>query len=221
MQFIPQVTRQPETAPWRGGWVAPAGPTPAAMFLRHAGERRGKCRGANPACAMIAAGAPSTHPAPKSRVCRSGVKSAAAGNRPAVAPLSSVGATIEGDTNRRKLDPAQTADPKSQDLGHTLAPKGMGTQSPGYRADTALGGLEGPPDHRRTPRRNASLLPRHNNAARKRGNRHALSTRKGREGFWPHARGGQVADQATVRGNARDMQNSAKGHQDKPINQQP
>jgi hypothetical protein len=32
-----QATRSPETAPWRGGWVTPAGPTPAAMSFWHAG----------------------------------------------------------------------------------------------------------------------------------------------------------------------------------------
>ena len=216
-----KATRSPETERKLGGWATPAGPTPAATFLRHAGELGGDSLHANPACAMIAARAPSTHPVPKNRVCCSRVQSAAAGNRLAKASLSSEGANIEEDTNRRKLDPAQPADPKSQDLGHTLAPTGMGTQNPGYRADTALGGLERPPDHRRTPRRNASLLPRHNNAAKERGHRRALSIRNGRVGFWPHARGGQVADQATVWGNARNMPNSAKGHQDRPTNQQP
>jgi hypothetical protein len=211
---FPQATRSPETERKPGGWATPAGPTPAAKFLRDAGECGGDSLHANPACAMIAARAPSTRPAPMSWVCLSGVKSAATGNRPTVASLSSEGSslTIQGGTSRRKERPAKTADPKPQGGGHTLEPKGKGHEAreTGWTPHRKFGMISG--SSAEAPA-GCSGPPRAQQTAKERGNRRALSIRKGREGFWPHARGGQVADNAKARGNARDMQNSAKGRQ--------
>lgn len=124
-QHISQSTRQPETALRRGGWVAPGGPNPPAMLLRHAGADDELCHPI-PAIEMIDAGAPWTHSAPKTPMRRSGVKTTEAGNSSAPVSLSLEGANIKGETSRRNYKPAQTVDPKPQGGGYTLEPKGKG-----------------------------------------------------------------------------------------------
>jgi hypothetical protein len=100
-QHISQSTRQSETELRLGGRVAPVGPNPTAMLLRHAGADD-DLRHPIPAIAMIDAEAPSTHSAPKSRMCRSGVKSTSSGNSPALVSFRPEGAIIEEVTSRRK-----------------------------------------------------------------------------------------------------------------------
>lgn len=205
--YLPQTTRQPETALRRGGLVAPVGPIPTAMLLRYAGECDGTSHHTIPAVTMNDAWAPSTHPAPRKSLRCSGVKNATPGNRPARASHSPEGVIIEGETCRRKQDPAQSVAPRPQGQRDTLEPKWQGSRNPGNRADTApevrndlwfISGNPGGMPH---------FLTGRNKTAMERGNRRALSTRKGRAGLWPHARGGQVGHQANVRGHARNMPN--------------
>lgn len=117
-QHISKSTRQSETALRRGGWVAPGGPNPPAMLLRHAGADD-ELRHLIPAIAMIDAGAPWTYLAPKTPMRRSGAKSTVTGKSPVMVPLSLEWAIIEGVTSRRKK-------------------VNLGKRNPGNRADTAL-----------------------------------------------------------------------------------
>ncbi len=110
-------TRQPETALRHGGWVAPVGPSPSAMLVRHVGADD-ELRHPIPTIAMIDAGAPWTYPAPKIRIRRSGVKSTATGIFPVAVSLSPARATVTLVTGRRKL-------------------VNLGTRNPGNRVETA------------------------------------------------------------------------------------
>lgn len=143
-QQLSQATRQPETALRRGGWVAPGGPNPPAMLLRHAGSDDELCHPI-PAIAMNDAGAPSTHLAPKTPMRRSGVKTTEAGNSSAPVSLSLEGTTIKGETSRRNYEPAQTADPQPQGGGRTLEPKGKGhaTRATGWKPHRKFGMTSG------------------------------------------------------------------------------
>lgn len=124
-QKFSQSTRQPETTQGRGGLVAPVGPSPTVMLLRHAGAND-ESRHPIPAIAMIDAGEPWTYLATKPPIRRSGVKSTAAGNSSAAVSLSPEGARKQGTTSRRKLGSAQSAGRKPQGGWHTLTPKGKG-----------------------------------------------------------------------------------------------
>lgn len=216
-----QATRSPETELLLGGWATPAGPTPAATFLRHAGERRSESRLANPACEMIAAGAPLTHPAPKSRVCHSGVKSATVGNRPTVASLSSEGSSrkIQGGTSRRKEAPAQSVGRKPRGGRHTLEPKGKGHEAweTGWTTHRAFGKTPGSsaeapagcsgPLRAQKPQRNVETSAS------------SRSVRPSR--IWPHARVGQVADHAKAPGQRRGYAKFGIGTSRQTSQQQP
>jgi hypothetical protein len=201
IHYLSKATRQPKTALWRGGWVAPVGPTPTAMVLRHA-DADDEVRRPISAIAMIDAGALWTWKVPIYLTRRSGVKSTVAWNSQMPVSLSPEGATIKEGTSRRKL-------------------VNLGMRNPGNRVDNApevrdnLWIISGSPGGMlRSP-------TGRNNAATERGNRRALSTRKGRAGLWPHARAGQVGHQAKVRGNARNTPNCPQGHQDQLTKQQP
>jgi hypothetical protein len=141
---IPKSTRQPETALCCGGWVAPVGPTPTAMLLRHAGADD-ESRHSIPAIAMIDAGEPWTHLATMTPIRRSGVKSTIAGNSSAMVSLSPERARKEGDTSRRKKEPAQSDDRKPQGGRHTLEPKGKGhaTRETGWKPHRKFGSTFG------------------------------------------------------------------------------
>ena len=143
-QHFSQSTRQPETELRPGGWVAPVGPNPTAMLLRHAGADD-ELRHLNPAIAMINAGAPWTHSAPKTPMRRSGVKSTSTGNSPALVSFRPERATIEGETSRRNYEPAQSDDRKPQGGGHTLEPKGKGhgTREAGWIPHREFGSTSG------------------------------------------------------------------------------
>jgi hypothetical protein len=143
-QQLSQSTRQPETALRHGGWVAPVGPSPKAMLLRHAGADD-EARHPIPAIAMINAGAPWTRLATKRPMRRSGVKTTEAGNNSAPVSLSPEGATIKGETSRRKLRPAQSDDRKPQGGRHTLEPKGKGhaTRETGWKPHRKFGSTFG------------------------------------------------------------------------------
>ena len=143
-QPISQSTRQPETALRRGGWVAPGGPNPPAMLLRHAGADD-ELRHPITAIAMIDAGAPSTHPATKTPMRRSGVKSTSTGNSPVLVSLSPERARKEGKTSRRDYEPAQSDDPTPQGGRHTLEPKGKGhaTWETGWKPHRKFGTTSG------------------------------------------------------------------------------
>lgn len=131
-QQLSQSTRQSETALRRGGWVAPMGPNPMAMLLRHAGKDD-EARRLIPAIAMIDAGAPSTHPAPKTPMRRSGVKNTEAGKSPAPVSLSLEGARKEGETSRRNY----TKGPRNPGTGW-ITHRRFGTTS-GSSAETPAG----------------------------------------------------------------------------------
>lgn len=133
-QHISKSTRQPETVSKCGGWVAPGGPNPPAMLLRHAGADD-ELRRPIPAIAMIDAGEPWTHSAAKKPKRRSGVINTGAGNSPTMVSLSLERATIKEETSRRKLQPAQSTDPKPQGEGHTLElkSKGHATRETGWK----------------------------------------------------------------------------------------
>jgi hypothetical protein len=143
-QHISQSTRQPETASKCGGWVALGGPNPPAMLLRHAGADD-EVRHPSPAIAMINEGAPWTYLATKTPICRSGVKTTEAGNSSAPVSLGLEGATIKGETSRRKLQPAQSTDSKPQGGRHTLEPKGKGhaTRETGWKPRRKFGMTSG------------------------------------------------------------------------------
>lgn len=159
MKIIQPATRQLETMLRREGWVAPVGPNPTVMWLRHAGAEEVSPL-LIPAIAMVDARAPWTHSATKLPVRPSRVKNAAKGNRPHTASQSSEGLPQEGGTSRRNYDSAQSAAQLPRCSRDTLTPTGKGSRNPGNRVDTAHRRAGNRLDHLRVASAGCSNPPR-------------------------------------------------------------
>lgn len=210
-QQLVLVTRAPECALRRGGWVTPTGFMPEAMLAWQAGEDD-EARRPTPAVAMIDAEAPLTCSALKGRAGHSGVKNVRGGNWPSIASLGSEGISrkVEGNaaeswSQRNQLD----RDFVSRSHAGTKTVWAHEIREIGWI--THRGGMRPPGSSAEAPA-GCLISPRPQNAMTERGHCRALWNRKVPAGFQPHARGRQVTGQAKARGNARDTQNPVTRH---------